>query len=226
MPAMVLLLRSLTADAPPTWRPSCASAALLAVALLVTVTAAPTAGTAPGPHGPEPYVLLWPDTHQSPRPVERRTEVGLVYAPDVLATLVARRSQDAVAPRILEAIRERTPIVVMWEFPTAPAEPQAQRPYRVRIAERAQEEASALAPLWIQQDAAGLQELDSRLSTEIVRPGSGVGVGAMAAFPREAFVPGRLVHLESQRTRSEHGLWSRHRRYGAIEPPLVQALAR
>jgi hypothetical protein len=205
------------------WRRFALAVTVGAAAPVVTVLAAPVAASAPGQNA-EPYVLLWPDS-RAERPLERRTEVGLVYTPEVLAALTARHPVEALAPRIIQAIREGTPIVVLWEFPTGKYDVPAQRPYEVRIAEPGQE-VNAIPPVWIQQDAAGLEDLDLRISAEAVRPGSGVGVAVMAAFPRDAFGPGRIVYLVSHRVKTEHGTWIRHARYGAIEPPLVRAIVR
>jgi hypothetical protein len=201
--------------------------AVTAAAALVAIVPVTSIAGASADQNAEAYVLRWPDSPANPRPLERRTEVGLVYTPEVLAALSARHPADAVRPRIAQAIREGTPIVVMWEFPDGPHDtPAAQRPYDMRIAERVQDRMSWTPPLWIQQNAAGLEELDSRISAQVERPGSGVGVAVMAAFPRDAFVPGRFVYLVSQRTPSEIGTFWSAARYGAIEPPLVHALAR
>jgi hypothetical protein len=196
-------------------------------AVLVTLAApAPRAGPHSEPQRPEPYVLRWYDP-QNPQPFERRTEVGLLYAPAVLAALVARQPAEAVAPRIAEAIRGGTPIVVMWEFGrTASDAPGPQRPYSVRIMGRRPGETGWIAPLWIQQDAAGLQELDAHIMADIPRPGSGAGIGVMAAFPHDAFAYGRYVSIESTPVGTEFGPNISHARYGVIDQPLLHALAR
>jgi hypothetical protein len=179
--------------------------------LLVTATA-PFAGSSEEPR-PGPYVLLWPDSPENPRPRERRTEVGLVYSPEALRALVSRRSADTVPSRIADAIRAGTPIVVMWDFPEGPHHDAARpgRPYHVEINDRDRHMAwwQGVQPLWIQQDARELQQIDARAAA--------YPVGVMAAFPREAFLAGRLVCFHSHPMRTEHGSITRSQRWGAIE---------
>lgn len=180
----------------------------LTAGLLVIVPAAPFAGH----QRTEPYVLLWPDSPENPRPVERRTEVGLVYTPEVLSALAARRPADAVPPRIVHAIRDGTPIVVMWEFPEGPADrPRPHRPYHVEINERSQHMARwmGVQPLWIQQDARELQQIDARAAAH--------EVGVMAAFPGDAFVRGHLIFFHSHPVQTEYGSMTSSQRWGAIE---------
>lgn len=183
----------------------------LLVIVPAIVPAAPFAGP-PADQRTEPYVLLWPDSPENPRPVERRTEVGLVYTPEVLSALTARRPADAVPPRIVHAIRDGTPIVVMWEFPEGPPDlSRPQRPYHVEINDRSQHMARwmGVQPLWIQQDARELQQIDARAAAH--------EVGVMAAFPRDAFVRGHLVFFHSHPVQTEYGSMTRSQRWGAIE---------
>jgi hypothetical protein len=152
--------------------------------------------------------------------------LGLVYTPDVLSALAARHPADAVPPRIAEAIGRRTPIVVMWEFLRVPHRSEPQRPYQLRILEQWHDRQRPHLPLWTQQDAAGLQELDPRLAAPVDGPVRGAGVAVMAAFPLDAFVPGRIVHLQSQSIQMDNGMWTSANVYAGIDAPLLNALTR
>ena len=115
---------------------------------------------------------------------------GLYYPPQVLAALAAR--EDAVvSPRLRSAIRQETPVVVMWNLAMGDLSA-ASRPYKLAVLESAgliAPDSMRVEPLWIDQQAADLAQLDDRLTHE--------DIGAVAAFPREAFAPGRWVYLYS-----------------------------
>ena len=121
---------------------------------------------------------------------QQRTAIGLVYTPELLAALVARQPTESLNPRIADAVRQQTPIVVMWSVPIPPEVGPAPPPYKISIVERGDPtDQNGIEPVRIQQDATVLAQLDSR-----VRPNE---VGAMAAFARAAFVPGRWICLYS-----------------------------
>jgi len=144
-----------------------------------------------------------------------RKAVGLLYTPEVLAKLAEGRAPDAVPKRISDAIRQQTPIVVMWILPPSLFRDSDQdrpasypRPYRITIAEAGNDPLSPnrIEPIWIQQEDSDLQRLDTRTEFE--------EVGAVAAFPRSAFVPGRQVFIHSAaywtstKTQIDHRIWA------------------
>jgi hypothetical protein len=134
-----------------------------------------------------PYVVR--ADHRSRKPL------GLLYTPEILARLVEGGPAGSVPKRISDAISQQTPIVVMWSLPPSlfdrdedrPAS--YPRPYRISIVEAGKDPRAIdrLDPVWIQQDALELQQLDTQTNFE--------DVGAVAAFPRAAFVPGRQVFI-------------------------------
>jgi hypothetical protein len=146
-------------------------------ATLFSVTASSRGVVAGNKTASEPYVLR-----------AGRTEIGVVYMPELLAEL-AQNASGAVASRITDAIRDNTPIVVMWRMPLPAPETITTAPYKMAIVERNGDPVNPdrIEPLWIQQDASGIAQLDSRISAD--------KVAAVAAFPRSAFVHGRYVFI-------------------------------
>jgi hypothetical protein len=132
-----------------------------------------------------PQVINWP---------QRPTPVGLLYTPEVLSALAAE-SPQLVSPRIYEAIREQTPIVVLWTFPASANSEPLPRPFSTVIVDErghsfggpAGGQGVRIEPLWVDQHADDLRKLDRR--TEFSE------VGVMAAYPRVAFVLGRIVTI-------------------------------
>jgi hypothetical protein len=160
------------------------------------------------PYAQEPQVLHW---ERNGRPVTGRA-VGLLYTPDVLTALASRMPAGAVPTEIAKAIQQRTPIVVMWEIPTG-RDYQHQRPYHIAIVEQDRPEAGAegsIQPLWVQQEAGDLARVDGRLNSADMR------VGAIAAFPAWAFVPGRLVVIHSTPEVRENGRRYSSQAWGVI----------
>jgi len=132
--------------------------------------------------------------------------VGLVYTPETLHRLVARHTGATVSARITEAIRRRTPIVVMWSFPRRGENFSWPRPFHVAIVEQGGDVVGPrIDPLWTAQDADELRGLDSATHFS--------DVGVMAAFPAEAFIPGRWIVLYS----SDKEPGQRVQRWGTIE---------
>jgi hypothetical protein len=129
----------------------------------------------------EPYVLR-----------AGKTAVGLVYTPEVLQLLVRRASARDVDVRISDAIRNQTPIVVMWSVPVPSDVGPEPPPYTVVIiagSDDARNVGGRITPLWVEHDASSLAALDNRVTTH--------QVGAVAAFPRSAFVKGRIIDMYS-----------------------------
>lgn len=165
--------------------------AWLAFALSVVVPSHIVSGLQVATDDARPYVLR----------VEHKTRkpVGLLYTPETLMRLLSNQPDKTVSQRIIEAVRRQTPIVVMWSLPSSftdqypdPDRPGSYpRPYKIAIVNPSDDPASVnrIDPIWIQQDASELRRLDNRTEYE--------DVGAMAAFPREAFVPGRQVFIYS-----------------------------
>jgi hypothetical protein len=154
-----------------------------------------------------PYVLYWPQKAGDPRP---RQSVGLLYTPELLAALISRHSTETVPARVSEAVQQQTPIVIMWTIPpNADSEPWA-RPFSASIVEDGDAFGGRLRiePLWTLQNADELRELDTRTPFQ--------EVGVMAAFPRSAFVPGRLVTIYL-RLPSEPGQLRGVQKFGLIE---------
>ena len=183
---------------------------LLSVAVVADVGPVDTAGQQGA--AARPQTIFWPQAPNNPNPP---TPVGLLYTPEVLAVLAAR-SPASVTARIEQAIREQTPIVVLWAIPpTANSEP-LPRPFSTVIVEPHGDSFGfpspgsgvRVEPLWVEQHAEELRQLDRR--TEFG------DVGVMAAFPRPAFVPGRLITIYL-RLRAESGGERRVQRFGLIQ---------
>jgi hypothetical protein len=120
--------------------------------------------------------------------------VGLIYSPEKLEQLIASHGSDPIPRHIADAVRDRTPIVVMWSIPESPYSTPIPRPYRITILDPNRNEQeygnpSWSEPLWTLQDAAGLNRLDTATQFR--------DVGATAAFRMEAFVPGRKIVIHS-----------------------------
>jgi hypothetical protein len=151
---------------------------------------------------PSPYVLKADD---------RGRPFGFLYTPEVLAALAARHPDQALSVRITEAIHQRTTIVVMWSLPATSESPAPPRPYKMAVLERAGDNpatAHKVDPLWIQQDATELAVLDARLRRQ--------KVGAMAAFPGDAFAPGRWVYIYSGPHRLDTGAQRIQQRWATV----------
>jgi hypothetical protein len=186
-----------------------------AVALLVSATVASLAslGTAEQRRqDARPQVIFWP---QAPGNTAPPTPVGLLYTPEVLAVL-AGASPGSVSARLDQAIRQQTPVVVLWTIPPpANADPWP-RPFSTVIVEPHGDSFGfpspgsgvRVEPLWVEQHADDLRLLDRR--TEFA------DVGVMAAFPRAAFVPGRLITIY-RRMAPEPGRPTGVQRYGLIQ---------
>jgi hypothetical protein len=135
---------------------------------------------------PRPEVIYWPDEHRPPN------VVGLPYSPQVLARLAAN-SSHAPGPRIQTAIARGTPIIVMWAIPKGnEADEDPPRPLSAVIVDdtpdgRTSWSLKRIEPLWLEQNAEELRASDGQTKFR--------DVGIMAAFPRSAFVRGRLVTI-------------------------------
>jgi hypothetical protein len=107
------------------------------------------------------------------------------------------------------AIREQTPIVVLWTIPPNGGEPPFERPFSTVIVERGgYSSVPRVEPVWVEQDADDLRQLDyERVFQE---------VGVMAAFPRAAFVPGHIVVIYRVLPPPEPGAQSAVQRFGRI----------
>jgi hypothetical protein len=120
----------------------------------------------------------------------RPEPIGFLYTPEVLAHLAAGRSQETVSNRIWDAVRNRTPIVVMWSLPSSSEFGSFPRPYRLAIVDQGGDiRGKHVDPLWSDQQAEDLRQLDPGTRFE--------EVGAIAAFPLEAFRRSRLVQIVS-----------------------------
>jgi hypothetical protein len=159
-----------------------------------------------------PYAILWPHPPNHPRP---HTPVGLLYTPEILAVM-AEESPSAISARIATAIREQTPIVVLWTIPpTANSEPWP-RPFSTVIVDGRGDSFGypnpgmgvRIEPLWVEQHADDLRQLDRRTPF--------LDVGVMAAYPRAAFVSGRLVTIY-RRLPAEPGRTGGVQRFGLIQ---------
>ena len=159
-----------------------------------------------------PQAIFWPQRPDNPSPP---TPVGLLYTPEALAVLAAN-SPGAVSARIEQAIREQTPIVVLWTIPPhANSEPWP-RPFATVIVDGGGDsfgfpstgQGVRIEPLWVEQHANDLRQLDHL--TEFVE------VGVMAGYPRSAFVPGRLVTVY-RRLPGELGRGTGVQRFGLIQ---------
>jgi hypothetical protein len=137
---------------------------------------------------------------------------GFYYSPQVLAALTAR--EDAVvSPRLRRATKQGTPVVVMWNLAIGDMSA-ASRPFKLAVLESAGRDGSdptGVQPLWLDQQAADLVQLDDRLTHE--------DIGAVAAFPREAFALGRWLYLYSGPHRNQDGSRKLYQRWVTIWSP-------
>lgn len=94
-----------------------------------------------------------------------------------------------VDPKVAEAVRARTPIVVMWSTPVSDGASANPSPWKITIVEANGDPVNTdtIEPLWIEWSARVLAQFDQRLARR--------DVAAIAVFPREAFVLGRVVFL-------------------------------
>jgi hypothetical protein len=105
-----------------------------------------------------PQVIFWP---------QASTPVGLLYTPEVLASLAAE-SPASVAARIYRAIREQTPIVVLWTFPASANSEPLPRPFSTVIVDGrgdsfgspSRDQDVRIEPVWVEQHADDLRQLD------------------------------------------------------------------
>ena len=184
--------------------------AVLSAALLVHIAPARAAGGQGGTARPQ--AIFWP---QAPGSRSAPTFVGLLYTPEVLAALAAR-SPASVTARLEQAIRDQTPVVVLWTIPPPANEAPWPRPFSTVIVEAHGDSFGfpspghgvRVEPLWVEQHADDLRQLDPR--TEFG------DVGVMAAFPRAAFVPGRLITIYRRMPR-ELGRGTGVQRYGLVQ---------
>jgi hypothetical protein len=183
---------------------------LLSAAVAANVERVDTAGQQRA--AARPQTIFWPQPPGSPSPP---TPVGLLYTPELLAAL-ATRSAASVTARIEQAIREQTPIVVLWTIPPPANSEPWPRPFSTVIVEPHGDSFGfpspgsgvRVEPLWVEQHAEDLRQLDRR--TEFGE------VGVMAAYPRHAFVPGRLITIYRHMPR-ELGRGTGVQRYGLIQ---------
>jgi hypothetical protein len=180
----------------------CVLAALLSAPLVETNSVIQVAASA----GPlEPLVLYWPTKHG-----DARQNVGLLYTPELLANLIATQALETAPALIRNAVRQQTPIVVMWTIPPMADSPPWPRPFSAAVVEDGDSVGGKLRiePLWTQQHADELRQLDTHTSFQ--------DVGVMAAFPRSAFIPGRVVVIYL-RLPSEPGRYRGVQRFGLID---------
>jgi hypothetical protein len=174
----------------------------LLMSILGAIVAANTSAAGPGgATGVQPggaAAIAWQSTGPLVLRVER-TAVGLLYTPDTLAALVAGRNGQRASPRIREAVRLRTPIVLMWSIPPAVDLGPAPRPFKVAITEShsgpAPNSPYQIEPAWVDEDASDLIQLDRAAGVQ--------ETGAIAAFPLDAFVPGRRLFIYSEEPYTE-----------------------
>jgi hypothetical protein len=126
--------------------------------------------------GLTPEILHWRNSDGTPN---RAT--GLLYRPELLAALSAGQPRENISVRILQAVEQQTPIVVMWTIPPGPGE--LVGPSHMIISDTTS--GSNVPPIWEAQDARDLRAVDPRTPFQ--------QVGIVAAFPRSAFQPGRVV---------------------------------
>ena len=107
---------------------------------------------------------------------------GLLYRPSLLSALMAGRERETVPSRIIQAVEQQTPIVVMWTIPAGPTQ-EARGPSHLVITDT--RSGNTIVPVWETQHAGDLHVLDPRTPFQ--------DVGAVAAFPISAFQPGRVV---------------------------------
>jgi hypothetical protein len=183
---------------------------LLSVTVVADVEPVDTAGQQSA--AAHPQTIFWPQAPNNPSPP---TPIGLLYTPELLAAL-ATRSPASVTARIEQAIREQTPIVVLWTIPPPANSEPWPRPFATVIVEPHGDSFGfpspgsgvRVEPLWVEQHADDVRQLDRR--TEFGE------VGVMAAYPRSAFVPGRLITIYRHMPR-ELGRGTGVQRYGLIQ---------
>jgi hypothetical protein len=159
----------------------------IAVDILIATLALQPTVSAQVVDAKRPVVVSFHDTRTG-----ARSAVGLIYSPNTLASLVRQAEAASVSSRIIDAIERGMPIVVMWSFPLAQGRDGNQwpRPFHLAIVERGGDVVGPrIDPMWTAQDAADLRRLDP--ATEFAE------VGAVAAFPAQAFVSGRWIVLYS-----------------------------
>ena len=184
---------------------------LLFGAIVAHVARVDTTGQRPSTDA-RPQAIFWPQPADNRSPP---TLVGLLYTPEVLAVLAAD-SSASVSARIDRAIREQTPIVVLWTMPPPANSEPWPRPFSTVIIDSPGDsfafpspgQGVRIEPLWVEQHADDLRQLDRR--TEFVE------VGIMAGYPRSAFVPGRLVTIYRRLPR-ELGRGTGVQRFGLIQ---------
>jgi hypothetical protein len=153
---------------------------------------------------PDPYVIYHPN------PLGTNTAIGWLYTPELLTELARRQPPDAVSPRILDAIKRELAIVVMWTIPPTAGEEPWPRPFQVAITDPGRAPGGErIDPVWIVQNAADLQALDPRTTFG--------EVGAMAAFHRAAFKPGRWIFIYRHFRPAEPGGMTGVERSGVLE---------
>jgi hypothetical protein len=156
---------------------------VLVAPLLAGLYAEPTSVQSPAAQASaSPQVISWPTSPNQPL-----SPVGLLYSPELLVEK-ARTASSPVSARIREAITRQTPIVVMWTIRSQPEG--IQRPFSTVIVEDGPGGGDSwsprrIEPLWVRQDAEDLRQIDPETPFK--------EVGVMAAFPRSAFVAGRLI---------------------------------
>lgn len=154
----------------------------------------------------EPIVLYWP-TKQG----EAGQRVGLLYTPELFANLIASQPPETASTLISDAVQQQTPIVVMWTIPPMADSPPLPRPFSAAIVEEGDSVGGKLRilPIWTQQNAEELRRLDTQTSFQ--------DVGVMAAFPRSAFVPGRIVIIYLRLPTSHPREYKGVQRFGLME---------
>ena len=174
---------------------------LLALPLLAAALCSALVAQEPGVPPLAPEMLYWPGSDG-----QASGSTGLIYRPELLSALIAGLPAEKVPSRILHAVREQTPVVVMWAIPSHPDE-QAVGPPGVHIVDTSS--GNTVAPIWEAHDAADLRLIDSRTAYE--------RVGVVAAFPAPALAPGRVVVIRAPLP--DNPVTGTHRRsqvYGAL----------
>jgi hypothetical protein len=154
----------------------------------------------------EPIVLYWPAKHG-----DAGQRVGLLYTPELLANLIANQPPETASTLVNDAVKQQTPIVVLWSIPPLAGSPPWQRPFSAAIVEDGDSVGGKqrVLPLWTLQNADELRRLDTQTSFQ--------DVGVMAAFPRSAFVPGRVAVIYLRLPTSQPREYKGVQRFGLIE---------
>jgi hypothetical protein len=125
-----------------------------------------------------------------------RTVIGLVYSPELLASLGARQASESMNQRIAEAVRQETPIVIMWAVPIPPEVGPDPPPYKIAIMERGgPEDPNRIEPVWLQQDATALGQLEQPRSPDGGGCDCRVSAGCLCARPLDLPVFGLSAGL-------------------------------